>query len=214
MKIIQSNLKKGKYYDETQPKRIIVLHHTAGGSAQSSIDWWNQNTNKVATAYVIDRDGTILQTFPDDKWASALGIKQAVFNKYGVSNINTRLDQISVQIEIANWGQLILKNGKYYNYVGREVPAEDVQKYDKPYKGEVYYEKYTDAQIKALEELILTLNNKYPSIKLDYNEDMWDVSKRALVGTWGIWSHTSFRSDKNDCHPQPNLIKMLKELKK
>jgi hypothetical protein len=42
---------------------------------------------------------------------------------------------------------------------------------------------------------------------------MFDVSKEALSGESGIWSHTSFRSDKSDIHPQGELIKMLKSLK-
>lgn len=213
MIIKNKQLNKGQYHDEVQPKRIIVLHHTAGGSAQSSINWWNETAERVATSVVIDRNGEVLQAFPFDRWASALGIKQSTFDKYKLKNINVRLDQISIQIEIASWGGLTEKDGKYYAYTGKEIPKEDVQVYEKPYRGFKYYEKYTEAQIRAVEELLKDLVVKYPQIKKDYNEDMWDVSKRALEGTWGIWTHTSFRSDKNDCHPQPDLIKVLKNIK-
>jgi hypothetical protein len=41
---------------------------------------------------------------------------------------------------------------------------------------------------------------------------MWEVSKEALKSVPGIWSHTSVRSDKSDCHPQLELIAMLKSL--
>ena len=43
---------------------------------------------------------------------------------------------------------------------------------------------------------------------------MWDISRKALAGVAGIWSHTSFRpeKDKQDAHPQPELITMLKGL--
>lgn len=213
MNIIHKPLSKDQYHDEVQPKRIIVLHHTAGGSAVSSIAWWQQTTERVGTAVVIDRDGTIYQAFGFDKWASALGIKQAVFNKFGLSNINTRLDQISIQIELANWGGLTEKNGKFYNFTGKEVLKENVTSYDKSFKGFYHYEKYSDAQLKALKELILFLNKTYPAIKLDYNSEMWGVSKKALEGTWGIWTHVSYRDDKSDCHPEPELINMLKTLK-
>lgn len=213
MKIIQDNLPKNQYYDETQIKRIIVLHHTAGGTAASSIDWWRNTTEKVATTVVIDRNGIVLQAFPFDKWGSALGIRQSIFDKYKLPNINKRLDQISIQIEIANWGELQKKGDKYYTYTGREIEFENVQTYNKPFRGSLYYEKYTEKQINTLKELIINLNKLYPEIKLNYNEDMWDVSTRALRGYWGIWTHTSFRPDKNDCHPQPELINMLKSLK-
>jgi hypothetical protein len=41
---------------------------------------------------------------------------------------------------------------------------------------------------------------------------MFDINIKALDGTNGTWTHTSFRSDKNDCSPQPKLIKMLQEI--
>lgn len=214
LNIVQDNLPTNCFFNETQPKRIIILHHTAGASAQSSIQSWRNAKNKIATTVVIDRDGTVYQAFPFNKWGHALGIKQKVFNQFKIPNINTRLDQISIQIEIASWGQLTFKNGKYYNYVNKEVDAENVQLYNPPYRGYSFYEKYTDEQIEALRQLILKLHKDFPSISLNYRPEMWNVNRNALVGTWGIWTHTSFRSDKVDCHPQPELIEMLKNLKK
>ena len=41
---------------------------------------------------------------------------------------------------------------------------------------------------------------------------MWDVSKNALTGKPGVWSHTSYRFDKSDIHPQQEVIDMLKSL--
>ena len=41
---------------------------------------------------------------------------------------------------------------------------------------------------------------------------MWEVSAEALKGKQGVWSHTSFRFDKSDIHPQPEIIEMLKSL--
>ena len=43
---------------------------------------------------------------------------------------------------------------------------------------------------------------------------MWDISENALSGQPGIFTHTSVRSDKTDCHPQPELVRMLIELDK
>ena len=210
MKIIKKHLTKNQYYDEVQPKRIVVLHHTAGGSAESSINWWQQTPERVGTAVVIDRDGTIYEAFPEDRWASALGIKSSVFNKFGVNNINQRLDQISVQIELANWGGLTKKDGKWLNFNNKEVT--NVTEYPKGFKGFKAYESYTKEQLQALKEYICFLHKKY-NIKLDYHENMWEVSRDALVGTWGIWTHVSYREDKSDCHPDKNLIAMLKSLK-
>lgn len=213
MKIVQYPLSKNQYNQEVHPKRLIILHHTVGGTAQSSINWWQQTAEKVGTSVVIDRDGTIYQAFPFDKWASGLGIKQSTFDRWNIPNINTRLDQISIQIELANWGGLTEKDGKFFTFTGKEIDKCNVTTYASPFKGFSYYESYTTQQIKALEELILHLNKTYPDIKLDYNQEMWEENRRALVGTWGIWTHVSYRKDKSDCHPQPELILMLKSLK-
>jgi hypothetical protein len=41
---------------------------------------------------------------------------------------------------------------------------------------------------------------------------MWDLSNDALAGKKGVYTHVSFRTDKSDMHPQPELIEMLKNL--
>ena len=75
-----------------------------------------------------------------------------------------------------------------------------------------YYEKYTDAQIKTVGELLLLWRNKY-GIPLNYKDYMFDFSSSASeLGTPGVWTHCSFRRDKTDCHPQTELIEMLKAL--
>ena len=212
MKLIQKNLSKNQYHNDIQPKRIVVLHHTAGSSALSSINWWEQTAERVATSVVVDRDGTIYQAFPFDRWASHLGIKQTVFNKFGVPNINTRLDQISIGIEIANWGELTKKGDKFYTYTNSEIDKKNVQEYPQGFRGSKYYEKYTPEQIESVKELLILFNQQF-GIKLDYYPSMWETNSEALRGFWGIWTHVSFRPDKNDCHPQPDMISMLKSLK-
>ena len=39
-----------------------------------------------------------------------------------------------------------------------------------------------------------------------------NISKNAMNGVPGVWTHTSYRNDKSDCHPQKELIEMLKRL--
>ena len=51
------------------------------------------------------------------------------------------------------------------------------------------------------------------NIPLGYRGDkIWDVSEEALKGEVGVWTHVSDRPDKSDCHPQPELLEMLKSL--
>ena len=53
--------------------------------------------------------------------------------------------------------------------------------------------------------------DKY-KIPLTYNEDIWDVTTRALKGESGLFTHCSVRYDKVDVYPHPKLIEMLKSL--
>ena len=35
------------------------------------------------------------------------------------------------------------------------------------------------------------------------------ISANAMAGKEGVWTHTSYRADKSDCHPQNELIERL-----
>ena len=84
-------------------------------------------------------------------------------------------------------------------------------KLDKPFKGYFLWEKYTDKQIESLRQLVVYLCETY-DIPKDYNDDIWDLSKRAMRGDDGIFTHNSVRKDKSDMYPCPRVIEMLKSL--
>jgi len=195
-------IKDTQYFKEKSFKNQIVLHHTAGGgNADNVIHGWDFNPERVGTAYVIDSLGIVKTAFEDQYWAYHLGLK---------SISNTQLNKNSIGIEVCNWGQLKKVGDKYLNYINKEVPADQVVQIAK-FRGFEYYHKYNDLQLAALRKLILELCAKY-SINRTYNSDMWDISQNALSGKNGIYTHVSYRTDKNDMSPQFNLIEMLKNL--
>jgi hypothetical protein len=182
------------------------------------INWNNDDRGRIATCVAISGkgasnsyDGEIVQGFPSKNWAYHLGVKQEVFAAYGVTYQN--LDKLSIGIEICNWGPLTQKsNGKYYNYVDKVVPNDQVCELSVPYKGYKYWHAYTDAQIEAVRQLLVYWKGIH-NIDIEYNEtDMWSVSKSALSGVQGVYTHNSYRKDKTDVSPQPKLIAMLKTL--
>jgi len=216
MNIKQVTFPTSQFFQEEHPKKQIYLHHTAGNaSGEAVFAGWADNGEKIATCVSISGigknsvDGQIVQGFSSKYWAYHLGLKQDTFTKAGVKYQS--LDKISIGIEICNWGQLTLKNGKFINYVNREVPASEVCTLEKPYKGFKYYHNYTDAQIASVKELLLLWKESY-KIPLSYNEDIWDISKRALAGEAGVYTHNSVRKDKVDIYPHPKMIEMLKSL--
>jgi len=219
-KIKQVPLKESQYFKEEIKKVQIVLHHTAGNSsAPATIKMWDtDDRGRIATCIVVSGkglskdtyDGEICQAFSSKHWAYHLGLKQDVFRAKGVPYLS--IDPIAIAIEICNWGPLTLKaDNKYYNYVDREVPYDQVCELSVPYKGFKFYHAYTDAQIQSVKDLLLYWGDLY-KIDLTYNEDIWDVSARALKGTNGVFTHNSYRKDKSDVSPQPKLIEMLKTL--
>lgn len=226
-KINQNELTPDQYVKEdcSALKNILVIHHTAGGSSPKNvIHGWQSDPEDVATAFIIagkptskdtHKDGEIFQAFGSKYWAYHIAFSKST-NKVPVKYHNFTYEQkiakASIGIEITSWGQLTKQiDGTFKTYVGTTVPIEDVVQLDKPYRGHLYYHAYTSSQLKSLKELIIYLCDKY-NISKKFNSDMFDISTKALDGTNGIWSHTSFRSDKNDAFCQKELIQILKEI--
>lgn len=189
-----------QYRRETHQKTQIVIHHTAGwDNARGVFEWWKSNPQRIATCCAINDYGLIYQGFGSEFWGYHLGAG------------NPELDMHSIGVEICNWGWLEKVNGKFYSYTKAEVPAEKVVSYVAPFRGHHHWERYTDKEIESLKMLLQYWRYKY-DIPLTYRDEMWDVSPKALAGEPGVWTHVSYRKDKFDCHPQPELIAMFKSL--
>lgn len=212
MKITKHEFPQTEYFKEEHPKKIIVIHHTASGNGvEGDISWWKKDPQRIATPFIIDREGVIHQIFDEKYWGHHLGIQPQTMRIHGSKTTNLRLNQLSIAIELDSWGGLVRRGEKFYSYTGAEVPKENVVEYPQPYRGFKYFEKYTQAQITALRDLLKHLVAKW-GIRSEYNANMFEFNGNAVRGTHGIWTHTSYRPDKNDCHPQPELINMLKSL--
>ena len=223
-------LNKGEYYEEVVTKKTIYIHHTAGGHRPDwTIAGWNADKSssggklQVATAFVLgglsttDKDaswdGVICKCFPEEKWAHHLGTK--------ASN-NVILNKESIAIEICNYGPITKStDGKFYNYVNKQVPAEMVVELAKPFQAYKFYHKYSDKQIVSLKELLLDLSARFkidlksglqPLLLQNKGNDAFLLNKDAQAGKPGLWTHTNVRKDKFDCVPQDNLIAMIKSL--
>jgi len=192
-------LAENQYYKKALPKKHIFLHHTAGGSAASSIAHWAANPEHIATPYVIDRDGTIYECFDPQYWAYSLGVKG-----------NSTIERETIAIEICSYGQLIPNTkGDFVAYTGKIIPKEKVVAVD--WRGYKYWEAYTPEQIEALSKLLPYLIKKF-NIPLQPNrERFWEYHVPAMLPP-GIWSHTTVRKDKFDIFPQKELVELIKSL--
>lgn len=213
MKIEDINLRKIKFtdfYAQVHEKSQVYLHHTAGAAeGERQFSFWQHDPIKVATCVCISRDGEVVQGYSSKYWAYHLGMSKRHFNVFDLPYKN--LDRTSIGVEICNWGWLTKKGDDFYTYVGSLVPSHRVMKLNQPYRGHQYWEDYTDEQIESVRKLLLLWKDRY-GIDVSYNEDIWDVSKRALKGENGVFTHNSVRPDKTDVYPNPKLVAMLKGL--
>jgi len=209
------------FWKKEFPKNTIYLHHTAGRhNIKGIINGWNKRTDHVCTHVIIDNVGATEYLFEDKWYGNHLGIPSRTFKNNNLSWKN--LNQTSLGIELTNFGYLRLVGGKYKTYVNSTMDptlvAQPIDKYGnvKAYKGYLYFEKYTKSQIDACKKVIQDWQAKY-SIPFKYNYDELfppgnSLSKNALKGIPGLFTHNSVRSDKTDIFPQKELIDMLKSI--
>jgi len=201
-------LKGNQYFHSPQVKTSIVLHHTAGTTAKSAIDWWNQTPEQVGTAYVVDKDGKIYEVFPPDNWGYHIG-----------SKITQYFDKASIGIEIVSRGGIFKENDKYVWYPAypnkkQKVIVNPLEVYATPteWREFSYFDQYTDAQVVSVTWLVAKLVKDFNIDVKGFTGDFYqyneEVSTKKLPG---IWSHTTFRKDKMDIFPQENLIQAIEE---
>ena len=211
--IIQLAYPARKYFSTVYDKKQIVLHHTVSGDGVTGdITHWIKSKFNMGTCVIISRNGEINQVFSSKYWAYHLGVPGSTYKKIGVPY--KRWDMNSIGVEIDSYGGLKKgTDGLWRTVYGELIDQDKVVEYPKGYRGYFAFEKYTDEQIESVRQLLVFWCERY-SIPLEYKGKMWDVNADALSGEAGIWSHTSFRFDKSDVHPQAELITMLKNLSK
>lgn len=209
-KIVKSPLSNGQYLSWPYQKTVVFLHHTAGTSAQGAIAWWNQTPERIGTPYVIDRNGTIFETFDPKFWAYHLGVR----------GDDDSQEKNSIGIELVAAGAI--REKMFYplwpNKAGAiKIPDEDICQLDKPWVNGSTYHKYTDEQIISLCQLLFKIKADFKSMvypKSVSNKEFTfnkDVIAKDLKGIYG---HNSVRPDKDDIFPQPNLIEAINQLLK
>jgi N-acetylmuramoyl-L-alanine amidase len=144
--------KSGKF-DRNLPDTIII-HFTAGPSAQSAINTLTNPAYKVSAHLVIDFDGSITQLVPFDEIAWHAGVSSW--------ENRTGLNKYSIGIEIVNPGNLTKAGDEYQAWFGKKYTADKVIKAvhrneNKPR----YWHIYTPEQIDAVLQLCRLLTDTY-----------------------------------------------------
>ncbi len=184
-------------------KSGIVLHHTVSSNAASSIAWWKQTPERVAVAFIIEKNGTIYQLYDPKYWAWHIG-----------KGSSTADNQQFIGIELVNEGPLVHKfypDFSLYWNDGKTVFRGEATTLQNTWRRYKYFAKYTDAQYMALHSLILGLCKTF-SIPVEVNTSFqYDPSFFSFKG---IVSHHNLRPDKTDVSPAfdfQKLIQLFKE---
>jgi N-acetyl-anhydromuramyl-L-alanine amidase AmpD len=194
------------YFPEKHPKDLIVLHHTVGGSAKSTFEYWRTDEQHIGTAYIVDREGTIYEVFPPECWAYHLGLKTT-----------QTVDKRSIGIEIASEGALLERGRNYYSFgrlteatrytgpvfdVDAEAPAPGIKTVSSQqlWRDYRYFAQYTPAALASVFALVDALLTRF-SIPRQTPANHVDYNLAAYTNYKGVLTHCQLRSDKTDVHP-------------
>ena len=198
-------LPDAEYFKNRTDKSGICIHHTVGGSARSTFNWWIQDSQMVGTAYIIDRDGSVYNVFDPENWAWQFGLNWTQQDKIA-------FEKRFIGIEIASEGGLLEENGKYYCFdrisSKTEKPSDEVFDAGFDYRGYRYFDRYEPEQIDSLVDLINYLCDEF-DIPRRIQKDSMKYYGEALKDFEGIIGHTMVRKDKSDPAPIPELWKRL-----
>jgi LysM repeat protein len=196
-------LAPGQYFAETFPKDLIVLHFTAGSSARSAYDSWRNTPLQVATAYLVDTDGSIYECFPPAHWAYHLGVT-------GAASANWKHDKRSIGIEIANVGPLRLDPTKPQqlnwwpnDFKTKHCTLAETSKYvAAPYRGFTHFASFPTVQSDAVVSLVAHLCSAFSIPRVLPPEAQRTAFDMEFFKSFtGIATHQNFRKDKTDIGP-------------
>lgn len=134
--------------------KFIILHFTAGRSAETSVKWFKDTKAKASAHLVIGRDGKIYQLIDFDKKAWHAGVSEWA----ELSGFN----DFSIGIELDNPGRLTKVGEKYLSWYKKEFSKDNVVELThKHEKNPTFWYDYTESQIEACFEVCRLLMAKY-----------------------------------------------------
>ena len=132
---------------------MIVLHYTAGTSAESSSIFLTRPDVSASAHLVIGRKGEVFQLVPFNIEAWHAG-KSWYAGRGG-------LNRYLIGIELDNLGKLRFSGNLFVAECGRVVPPDEVYT-DCSGDHPTYWHRYTERQIRVLQEICSLLVETYP----------------------------------------------------
>ena len=136
----------------------LIMHYTAGSSAEGSVSWMCNPAAKAAAHLVIGRDGSLTQLAPFNRVTWHAG--QSHWE--GRSGLNG----FSIGIELDNAGKLERVGNRWISAVSKRAYADDDvlvanHKHDRPGTPPIGWHEYGEAQLEVAAQVGLLLMEKY-----------------------------------------------------
>lgn len=164
--------------------KYLVIHYTAGASAQAAVSSLTNKNRPVSAHLVIGRDGDITQLVPFNRVAWHAGASSWL----GLEGLN----KYSIGIELDNAGKLDRHGNKWRSWFGREYDDSEVMearhKNGGPAAG---WHLYTPEQLEVTQEVSRVLVNRY-NLQDVLGHD--DISPHRKVDPGPAFPMQSFRA--------------------
>ena len=138
------------YYNVTTNKKLIVLGNSLSDKDNHITGWMNRmgGEYKKTSTYTIFRNGKIFEHFNPNYYSNFIGEEK----------IDKKI--ISITLENQGWLNKDLINKRYFNWVGN-IYKRNKSVYEKRWRGFVYWDSYTNKQMKSCIFLIEHLCEKF-----------------------------------------------------
>jgi hypothetical protein len=207
-------LPESEYFHDPQEKSGIALHHTVCDDAHTTLDIWRHDRTsdgeprRVATAYLIDLDGTVYEAFDPACWAWQFGLRWP-------DELRIPFEQRFIGIEITSEGGLTEYDGRLYAYERItslfEKPHDEAFECPTDYRGYHWFDRYEPQQLEALGRLVDDLCQRFAITRV-YPEKPFLYYGDVLAPFDGVIGHAMVREDKSDPAPDPELWSTLEEI--
>lgn len=149
--------------------KFIVMHYTAGWTAESAVSTFASSNSRVSAQITIDTDGTVYQHVPFNVKAWHAGPSKYM----GYSGLNAH----SIGIELVNPGFLRASGTGYTDKRGNKYSRDQVgpvvaAKYPRAGSGTFYWPIYPKAQLDAAKAVIAHVTENYGILAVVGHEEI------------------------------------------
>ncbi|MBQ6342580.1 MAG: N-acetylmuramoyl-L-alanine amidase [Anaerolineaceae bacterium] len=196
--IFVSDLDENEYQVEVKPScnfsrrlndtdiRGVVIHYT-NGSSQSAYSWWQNQYPGTFAHYIINRDGSIIQSVPEIYAAHHIG---CYWSDEFCRNCPDKLcsnkgyfydpEETTIAIELENAGPVFSEDDWYTDIFHNSIPGDaEIFIYegsDPIYQASRYYESFSEIQLAVLGKLLSDLEHRYGNLIILGHSDIHRIS--------------------------------------